>query len=143
LQAPAECHGVRQSAGMSTQRIRVVAAGIEIVARLNDSTTAEALWVALPITGQVETWGDEIYFSIPVEAPEAADAQDTVEQGAVAYWPPGTALCLFWGPTPMSRGDEIRPASAVNVVGRVEGDPATLARIPAGSEVRVEAAPAR
>ncbi|MEE2636187.1 MAG: cyclophilin-like fold protein [Acidobacteriota bacterium] len=128
---------------MSTQRIRVVAAGIEIVARLNDSTTAEALWVALPITSQVETWGDEIYFSIPVEAPEAADAQDTVEQGAVAYWPPGTALCLFWGPTPMSRGDEIRPASAVNVVGRVEGDPATLARIPAGSEVRVEAAPAR
>ena len=128
---------------MITQRIRVVAAGIEIVARLNDSTTAEALWVALPITSQVETWGDEIYFSIPVEAPEAADAQDTVEQGAVAYWPPGTALCLFWGPTPMSRGDEIRPASAVNVVGRVEGDPATLARIPAGTAVRVEAAPAR
>ena len=88
-----------------------------VSAALNDSTTADALWDALPVTGSVQTWGDEIYFAIPVDAAEAPDAQATVDKGAVAYWPPGNALCLFWGPTPMSRGDEIRPASAVNVVG--------------------------
>ena len=107
-------------------------------AGLDDSATADALWKALPITGSVQTWGDEIYFSIPVDAAEAPDAQATVDKGTVAYWPPGSALCLFWGPTPMSRGSEIRPASPVNVVGAIDGDPAVLARVEDGAEIRVE-----
>ena len=79
-----------------------------------------------------------IYFPISVDAPEAPDAAATVDKGAVAYWPPGSALCLFWGPTPMSRGVEIRPASAVNIVGAIDGDPTVLAAVPSGAEIVVE-----
>ena len=123
---------------MSDRRIRIEADGVVVSAALNDSATADALWEALPITGSVQTWGDEIYFSIPVDAAEADDAQATVDKGAVAYWPPGGALCLFWGPTPMSRGTEIRPASPVNVLGVIDGDPTILARVEDGAEIEVE-----
>ena len=80
---------------MSGRTIRIRAGEVSLTAALNDSTTADAVWDALPITGRVQTWGDEIYFSIPVDAPEAPDAAPTVAPGAVAYWPPGSALCLF------------------------------------------------
>ena len=123
---------------MTDRRIRIAAGGIVVSAALNRSTTADALWDALPITGSVQIWGDEIYFAIPVEAEETADAQATVDKGAVAYWPPGDALCLFWGPTPMSRGNEIRPASPVNVLGMIDGDPAVLARVADGARITVE-----
>ena len=123
---------------MSDRRIRIEADGVVVSAALDDSATADALWEALPITGSVQTWGDEIYFSIPVDAAEADDAQATVDKGAVAYWPPGGALCLFWGPTPMSRGNEIRPASPVNVLGVIDGDPTILARVEDGAEIKVE-----
>lgn len=123
---------------MSDGQIRIRAGDVAVTATLNGSTTADAVWNALPITGRVQTWGDEIYFSIPVDAPEAPDAAETVDKGAVAYWPPGGALCLFWGPTPMSRGDEIRPASAVNVIGAIDGDPTVLAAVPGGAEIIVE-----
>ena len=125
---------------MSDRRIRIRAGAVTVSATLDDSSTADAVWDALPITGQVQTWGDEIYFSIPVEAAEAADAQATVDKGAVAYWPPGSALCLFWGPTPMSRGAEIRPASPVNVLGAIDGDPTVLGRAPYGADIVVERA---
>lgn len=125
---------------MSDRRIRIRTGAVTVTATLDDSPTSDAVWEALPITGQVQTWGDEIYFSIPVEAAEAADAQATVDKGAVAYWPPGSALCLFWGPTPMSRGDEIRPASPVNVLGAMDGDPTVLGRAPSGAEIVVERA---
>ena len=123
---------------MGDRRIRIRAGDVTVGAALNDSTTADAVWDALPVTGRVQTWGDEIYFPIPVDAEEAPDAAETVDEGAVAYWPPGSALCLFWGPTPMSRGDEIRPASAVNVIGAIDGDPTLLAAIPSGAEIAVE-----
>ena len=123
---------------MGDRLIRIRAGEITVTAAMNGSTTADAVWDALPITGRVQTWGDEIYFSIPVDAPEAPDAAETVDKGAVAYWPPGGALCLFWGPTPMSRGDEIRPASAVNVIGAIDGDPTVLAAVPTGAEIVVE-----
>ena len=125
---------------MSDRRIRIRAGAVTVTATLDDSPTADAVWDALPITGQVQTWGDEIYFSIPVEAAEADDAQATVDKGAVAYWPPGSALCLFWGPTPMSRGNEIRPASPVNVLGAIDGDPTVLRRAANGAEIVVERA---
>ena len=123
---------------MGNKLILIRAGGVTVTAALNDSPTAGAVWDALPITGQVQTWGDEIYFPIPVDAAEAPDAAETVDKGAVAYWPPGSALCLFWGPTPMSRGDEIRPASAVNVIGAINGDPTALSAIPGGAEIVVE-----
>ncbi len=123
---------------MGDRLIRIRAGDVTVTATLNYSPTADAVWDALPITGRVQTWGDEIYFPILVDAAEAPDAAETVDKGAVAYWPPGSALCLFWGPTPMSRGDEIRPASAVNVIGNIDGDSTVLGAVPSSAEIVVE-----
>jgi hypothetical protein len=99
--------------------------------------TTKAIYQALPITGSVNLWGDEIYFSIPVEAP-SENTKSVVELGDLANWPPGNAFCIFFGPTPMSRGDEIRPASAVNVFGRIDGDPKVFKRVRNGEEIKIE-----
>ena len=117
--------------------IRITAGQVSVEARLNESRTATAIWDRLPIEAKGETWGDEIYFDIGVRAaPESP--REVVECGDLAYWPPGQAFCIFFGPTPMSRGDEIRPASAVNVVGRIAGDPAVFKRVRTGTRVRIE-----
>ena len=121
-------------------QIRITSGEVSLTATLNDSPTAQLIADALPITGRVQTWGDEIYFPIPVSASNDETAADVVEKGAIAYWPPGTALCLFWGPTPASRGDEIRPASEVNVCGMIDGDPTELERAPYGGEILIESA---
>jgi len=122
---------------MSDTQIEISAGDVVVTAVLNGTDTADELWDVLPITGRAQTWGDEIHFSIPVSAEEEADAQETVEMGAVAYWPPGSALCLFWGPTPMSAPGEIRPAAAVNVMGQIDGDPTVLGGVADGAEVVV------
>jgi len=122
---------------MGERQIEISAGDVIVTAMLNDSDTADELWASLPITARAQTWGDEIYFSIPVSVEEAADSQETVEMGAVAYWPPGSALCLFWGPTPTSAPGEIRPASAVNVMGLIDGDPTVLGGVADGTEVVV------
>lgn len=124
------------------RRIKIItgAAG-ERYAQLTEENprTAQAIWEALPIEARANTWGDEIYFSIPVEVgPERG--KEVVERGDLGYWPPGNAFCIFFGPTPASRGDEIRPASAVNVFGRVEGDPVVFKKVRGGDEVRLERA---
>ncbi len=121
-------------------QIRITADNVSLIATLNDSPTAQLIAEALPITGRVQTWGDEIYFPIPVSASNDETAAEVVDKGVIAYWPPGNALCLFWGPTPASRGDEIRPASAVNVCGMIDGDPTELANAPYGGEIRIESA---
>lgn len=117
--------------------IRITAGSVTVEAELNDSRTAAAIVKALPIEAKAETWGDEIYFSIGRSLP-AESPREVVELGDLGYWPPGQAFCIFFGPTPMSRGDEIRPASAVNVVGRVVGDARAFVRVRAGSRVRIE-----
>ena len=124
---------------MTERTINITADGVEVTAELHDTPMADLVWDALPITASGSTWEDEIYFRTPVSA-EEQDAVPTVEMGAVAYWPPGQAICLFFGPTPMSVGDEIRPASPVNVFGRIEGDPTVLKAVSSGAEVRVERA---
>lgn len=120
-------------------RIRITAGDVSATAQLNDSETAQALWDALPIEARASTWGDEIYFGIPVHLDEADDAQEVVDLGDLGYWPPGHAFCIFFGRTPVSRGNEIRPASAVNVLGKVEGDATLFTRVPDGAKVRLEA----
>ena len=122
---------------MGERQIEISAGDVIVTAVLNDSDTADELWASLPITARAQTWGDEIYFSIPVSVEEADDSQETVEMGAVAYWSPGSALCLFWGPTPTSAPGEIRPASAVNVMGLIDGDPTVLGGVADGIEVVV------
>ena len=106
-------------------------------AELNDSSTAYMIWNALPIDKHCNTWGDEIYFSIPVRAQEE-NAQAVVQEGDIAYWPPGTAFCVFFGPTPASSGDEIRPASPVNVIGKLSGDPKEFRKVSQGEKVTIE-----
>ena len=108
-----------------------------VTAELHDSRTADAIWQALPIEARGSTWGDEIYFSIPVSLGEES-AQSVVDLGDIGYWPPGKAFCIFYGPTPASQGDEIRPASPVNVVGKIEGDPKVFRRVPSGAKITLE-----
>lgn len=117
--------------------IRITAGGVSAAAELNDSTTATAIWDALPLEAKAETWGDEIYFGIAVRA-EADRAKEVVALGDLGYWPPGSAFCIFFGPTPASRGDEIRPASPVNVVGRVSGDATVFKKVRGGTRVTIE-----
>ena len=101
--------------------------------------TVKALWAVLPITARANTWGNEIYFSIGVKiARENAD--EVVEKGAIGYWPPGEAFCIFFGPTPASIGGEIRAASPVNVFGRISGDPEIFKRVQNGDEIVIEKA---
>ena len=124
---------------MEQRRIKITAGDVQVTALLNDSSTAGLVWSALPIRASGNTWGDEIYFRTDVRAAED-DAQEVVELGDVGYWPPGQALCLFFGPTPASQGDEIRPASPVNILGRLEGDPTVLKKVKSGARVVVEKA---
>ena len=123
---------------MTERRIGISAGDVTVSAVLNDSQTSDLLWEALPLEASANTWGDEIYFRIVVQAEEVDDASDVVPMGAVAYWPPGQALCLFFGTTPASRGDEIRAASAVNMLGAIEGDAASLKQVRSGTRVVVE-----
>ncbi len=117
--------------------IRITAGDVSVTATLDDTDTADAIWNALPITARANTWGDEIYFAIDVYLDEA-DAQEVVALGDLGYWPPGHAFCLFFGRTPMSLGNEIRPASPVNVFGHIQGDATILKEVPAGIEITVE-----
>ena len=117
--------------------IRIIAGDVVAAAELNDTPTATAIWTALPLEARGQTWGDEIYFGIGIRAePEAS--KEVVALGDLAYWPPGSAFCIFFGPTPMSQGNEIRPASPVTVVGRVVGDPTVFKKVAAGAMVRLE-----
>ena len=111
---------------------------MEMEAELNDSKTAEAVWKALPIKASANTWGDEIYFSIPVGCQEE-NPKEVVNMGELGYWPPGKAFCIFFGRTPASQGDEIRPASPVNIIGKVSGDATQFKKVKSGSEITVEA----
>jgi hypothetical protein len=119
--------------------IVILAENIRLEGKLNDTPTAQALAEALPIEGQAQRWGDEIYFSVPQVVQELDDTAATeVQVGDIGYWPPSRALCLFFGLTPSSLPGQIRPASAVNLVGRLEGDPCCLAEVPEDAMVRVE-----
>jgi hypothetical protein len=118
-----------------TRRITIIAPRAQFQAQLNDTATALAIMEALPIEARANRWGGEIYFSIPVEAGLETGARDVLQPGEIGYWPPGSAFCLFFGRTPASEGEEIRAASAVNIVGRVEGPLDELWNVPDGAKV--------
>jgi len=121
------------------KKIAIRVENIKADAELNDSKTAQEIWKTLPIENNINTWGDEIYFSIPVKiGPENAKA--VVSEGDLGYWPPGTAFCIFFGPTPVSQGDEIRPASPVNVFGRILGNSKIFKKVTSGAKIIVEKA---
>jgi len=118
-------------------RIRITAGSVSMTAQLNDSACARKIWDALPLEARGSTWGDEIYFGIPVSA-EEENPRETVEMGDLGYWLEGSCFCIFFGPTPMSRGTEIRPASAVEVFGKIEGDAKEFKKVTSGTKVVVE-----
>jgi hypothetical protein len=118
-------------------KIVIRAEPVEVTAELNDTNTSKAIRNALPITGQANLWGDEIYFRIPIHL-EPENGRELVEKGDLGFWPDGDAFCIFFGPTPMSKGDEIRPASAVNVFGRITGDADLLKKVRSGTRVYIE-----
>jgi hypothetical protein len=120
------------------RQIKIKAGSVEAIADLDDCPTADAIWEALPITGRANIWGDEIFFDVPVFLDPSADAREAVAVGELGYWPPGHALCIFFGRTPASRGDEPRAASAVNVFGRLAGDATIFRQVRSGETVFIE-----
>ena len=119
---------------MAVKKIAITIEDFKVGASLDDSETAKKIWEALPIESRVNTWGDEIYFSIPVNV-GLENAKEVVSEGDLGYWPPGNAFCIFFGLTPASQGDEIRPASPVNIFGKVIGDPKVFKKVRSGKKL--------
>jgi hypothetical protein len=120
-------------------RIKITIGKWAMEADLNDTPTSKKVAEALPITASFDTWGDEIYFAIPVTADLDDSAKEVVELGELGYWPTGKAFCIFFGQTPMSKSGKIIPASAVNIIGKVKGDPALFRKVMNEQEIRLEA----
>ncbi len=120
------------------KKILIKVEHIEIEAQLNNSKAAEKIWELLPIEGRVNTWGDEIYFSIGNKIALEEDSSEVVSIGDLAYWPPGKAFCIFFGATPASYGDEIRAASDVNIFGKIISDTRVFKKIRAGTKIWIE-----
>ena len=121
------------------RKVRLSAGVVASHATLNDTGAADGIWDALPMEFRVSTWGDELYGAIPVDLP-VENPQEVVEAGDLAFWPPGHAFCIFFGPTPASHGDEVRAASDVTVFGHVDGDPTVFRAVQSGTKVKVERA---
>jgi hypothetical protein len=109
--------------------------GVTITLDLFDTPTADAVWVALPFDGEVLTWGEEIYFGVPVSVAREDDARAVVTPGEIAYWPDGESIAIGFGRTPLSRGDETRLASPCNIWATTADDVRRLSRVSAGTPV--------
>ena len=121
--------------------ITITVGQITIKAQLNDSASAESIYNALPIEASANTWGDEVYFSIPVSLDSSEDAREDMEIGELGYWPAGSGFCIFFGSTPASDSSgKPRAASAVNPIGKVIGDATVLKAAVDGDKVTISAA---
>ena len=125
---------------MPDSKITITAGDVILEAELNDSETAKQIFASLPLSGRANVWGEEIYFEIPLALPAETDARMDVEVGELGYWPAGQAFCIFFGPTPVSTGDQPRAYNPVNVFGRTTGDAKQLLAVDAGPTVRVQPA---
>jgi len=122
------------------KKIRILISDLRVEAELNESKTSEMIWEALPIEAKINLWGEEIYFTVPVKTGLEAGSREIVSAGELGYWPTGYAFCIFFGPTPASRGDEIRAASPVNVIGKVLFDPRAFMKAKDGAKITLEKA---
>ncbi|MEC9258217.1 MAG: cyclophilin-like fold protein [Candidatus Poribacteria bacterium] len=120
------------------RKILITISNLSVSAELNNSVSADKIWEALPLSGSVNVWGDEIYFEIPVSLKEVSDAQQEVEVGTLAYWPPGSALCVFFGKTPVSTSDKPKAYSPVNILGLVDGDSKVFKIVKAGDQIVID-----
>ena len=119
-------------------RIRIAWKGGEVIANLRETSSVNQLVKTLPCEAKASTWGEEVYFELPVQMVLEADAQQVVEPGTVCFWVEGSSLALPYGRTPASRGDEPRLVTRCNVLGKIEGDPRELKKVKAGAAIRVE-----
>lgn len=122
------------------ERIKITVDDIEVSAELNESPTAQAIFDALPLRGDANIWGEEIYFDIPVHLDQEPDARAEVEVGELGYWPVGAAFCIFFGPTPVSVDEKPRAYSPVNVFGRTSEDADIFKAVEQGATIRVSVA---
>jgi hypothetical protein len=122
-----------------TMKIKIIIGDLSVEGELNESPTAKKVAEALPIRTIFNTWGEEIYFSIPVDAQLDDTAREEVEIGDLGYWPTGKAFCIFFGQTPMSEPGKILPASAVNIIGKVIGEATKFKQVMQEKEVILEA----
>jgi hypothetical protein len=120
-------------------KIKITTKSAEALAELKNTKTAEAVTKALPFESTAHRWGEEIYFDIPIEL-ELENDEEVLDVGDIAYWPPGKSMCIFFGPTPSSKGNEIRAYSAVSVFGKIMGDAKIFRAVKEGERIRVEAA---
>jgi hypothetical protein len=118
-------------------RIRLEFATLTLEAELLDTPTAKAIAATLPVTSSVLTWGEEVYFDVPVNVAREKDARAVIVPGEIAYWPEGPAIAIGFGRTPISKGDETRLASPCNVFAQALGDVKTLAKVKSGETVEV------
>ncbi len=120
-----------------SREMKITVGELEVKAWLNETNTATKIWEILPISARVNLWGDEIYFPVPLDT-GLENEKEIVALGDIAYWPQGKAMCIFFGRTPVSRGEEIRPISPVNVIGRIEGEPKLLGKVKQGENITIE-----
>lgn len=119
------------------KKIRIKTEKVEMEAELNETKTAKLIWEKLPLESKVNTWGEEIYFPIPVIVPLENEVE-VVKEGDIAYWPEGHCFCIFFGKTPISTDKEIRPASAVNLVGKILGNPKEFKKVQTAERIVIE-----
>ncbi len=120
--------------------LRIAVGRVTLTVDLLDTPTADAIWKAAPFTSEANTWGEEVYFAAPVRARLERDARDLVERGEIAFWVEGSSIAIGFGPTPVSRGDEIRLAARTNVWAHAREDVRLLAPVRDGASIRVERA---
>lgn len=118
--------------------LKIISGNYEWEAELYKTPTAELIWDSLPLEGPANVWGEEIYFTIPVDTPQEGSAREIVDLGDLGFWPVGNAFCIFFGPTPVSSGMEPRACSPVNVFGRITTDLTDLKKVTQGEIVKVE-----
>jgi hypothetical protein len=120
------------------RRVRISTGKVAIDVELFDTPTADAIFAALPFDSRANTWGDEVYFSTPVSVALETDARDVVQAGELAFWIEGSSIAIGFGPTPISRGNEIRLANRTNIWGQALGDVRQLKSVKPGDPIRIE-----